>query len=53
MVVAVIRHAKVDLKQDFWQSSTEFDRASEAYDTAPVHPVTVRLPETEFRRKII
>ena len=50
MVVAVIRHAKVDLKQDFWQSSSEFDWASEAYDAAPVHPVTVRLPETEFRR---
>ena len=50
MVVAIVRHAKVDMKWSFWQTSAEYDKACEMYDDAPVLPVTVRLPDTEFRR---
>ena len=50
MVVAVVRHAKVDIEWDFLQTSAEFDRLCDLYDTAPVLPVTVTLPETEFKR---
>ncbi len=50
MIVAVIRHAKVDKKWEFMMTSAGYDKGCADYDTADVLPVTVRLPETEFER---
>ena len=50
MIVAVIRHAKVDMKWKFMMTSAGYDKGCADYDTADVLPVTVRLPETEFER---
>lgn len=50
MIIAVVRHAKVDMKWSFWLNSAEYDRACEMYDAAPVLPVKVDLPGTEFQR---
>lgn len=53
MVVAVVRHAKVNIEWEFLQTSAEFDRGCDLYDIAPVLPVTVTLPEIEFQRVYI
>ncbi len=53
MVVAVVRHAKVDIEWDFMLTSSEFDRICDLYDTAPVLPVTATLPEIELNRVYI
>ena len=50
MIAAVVRHAKVDMKWSFLQTSAGYDRECEMYDTAPVLPVTVKLPEADFRK---
>ena len=49
MIVAVIRHAKVDHKWKRWMTSVEYDKGCADYDAAPVLPVTVELPETSFQ----
>ena len=50
MIAAVVRHAKVDMKWSFLQTSAGYDRECEMYDTAPVLPVTVKLPEADFKK---
>ena len=50
MIAAVVRHAKVDMKWSFLQTSEGYDRECERYDAAPVLPVTVRLPAADFQR---
>ena len=50
MLVAVIRYAKVNMKWKFWLNSAEYNKGCSDYDAAPVLPVTVKLPQTEFRR---
>ena len=47
MIAAVVRHAKVDMKWSFLQTSAGYDRECERYDAAPVLPVTVRLPAAD------
>ena len=49
MIAAVIRHAKVDIEWDFWQTSKEYDQGCADYDTAPVLPVEVHLPDADFK----
>ena len=49
MIVAVIRHAKVDHKWKPRMSSAEYDKGCADYDEAPVLPVSVKLPETSFQ----
>lgn len=44
MLIAIIRHAKVDFRWKFWQTSAEYDQGCADYDAAPVLPVTVKLP---------
>ena len=51
MIAAVIRHAKVDIEWDFWQTSKEYDQGCADYDTAPVLPVEVHLPDADFKRQ--
>lgn len=50
MIVAVIRHAKVDMKWKPFMTSVEYDKGCADYDAAPVLPVTVNLPPIEFRK---
>ena len=50
MIVAVIRHAKVDMKWEPLMTSAEYDKGCAAYDEAPVLPVTAKLPPIEFQR---
>ena len=50
MIAAVVRHAKVDMKWGFMQTSAGYDRECEMYDAAPVLPVTVKLPEADFKK---
>ena len=50
MQVALIRHAKVNMKWKFWLTSAEYDKGCAAYDAAPVLPVTVKLPQTDYRK---
>ena len=50
MIVAIVRHAKVDIERNFLETSAEYEKRSRDYDTAPVLPVTVKLPDVEFRR---
>lgn len=50
MLVAVVRHAKVNMKWSFWQNSAEYDEACERYDIAPVLPVEVTLPDADFKK---
>ena len=49
MIVAVIRHAKVDHKWKPRMTSAEYDKGCADYDAAPVLPVSVKLPETSFQ----
>ena len=49
MIAAVIRHAKVDIEWEFWQTSKEYDQGCTDYDTAPVLPVEVHLPDADFK----
>ena len=49
MIAAVIRHAKVDIEWEFWQTSKEYDQGCADYDTAPVLPVEVHLPDADFK----
>ena len=49
MIVAVIRHAKVDHKWKRRMTSAEYDKGCADYDAAAVLPVTVELPETSFQ----
>ena len=49
MIVAVIRHAKVDHKWKLRMTSAEYDKGCAEYDAAPVLPVTVKLPVKEFQ----
>ena len=53
MIAVVVRHAKVDLKWSFFQTSAMYERKNEEYDRAPVLPVTVRLPGADFKRVYI
>ncbi len=53
MIVAIVRHAKVDIEWAFWQTSAEYDKGCSDYDFAPVLPVTVDLPDAGFRRVYI
>ena len=50
MLVAVIRHAKVNMKWKFWLNSAEYNKGCSDYDAAPVLPVTVKLPQADFRK---
>ena len=50
MQVALIRHAKVNMKWKFWLTSAEYDKGCAAYDAAPVLSVTVKLPQTDYRK---
>ena len=50
MIVAVIRHAKVNMKWKLMMTSAGYDKGCADYDTADVMPVSVDLPETEFDR---
>jgi broad specificity phosphatase PhoE len=50
MIAAVVRHAKVDMKWSFMQTSAGYDRECEMYDAAPVLPVTVKIPEADFKK---
>jgi hypothetical protein len=50
MIVAVIRHAKVDMKWELMMTSAGYDKGCADYDAADVMPVTVNLPETVFER---
>ena len=49
MIVAVIRHAKVDHKWKPRMTSAEYDKGCAEYDADPVLPVTVKLPVKEFQ----
>ena len=50
MIVAVIRHAKVDMKWKSRMTSAEYDKGCADYDAAPVLPVTVNLPPVKFQK---
>ena len=50
MIVAVIRHAKVNMKWKLMMSSAGYDKGCADYDAADVMPVTVSLPEANFER---
>ena len=65
MIVAVVRHAKVDMKktrparlpkmrasffEHLFQTSEQYNEELAMYDAAPVLPVTVNLPEADFKR---
>ena len=50
MIVAVIRHAKVNMKWKFMMTSSGYDKGCADYDAASVLPVTVSLPEADFER---
>ncbi|MBR2653125.1 MAG: hypothetical protein IKD59_01105 [Lachnospiraceae bacterium] len=50
MIVAVIRHARVDMKWKFMMTSAGYDKGCADYDTADVMPVSVNLPEADFDR---
>ena len=50
MIVAVIRHAKVDMKWKFMMTSAGYDKGCADYDAADVMPVKVSLPEADFER---
>ena len=50
MIAAVVRHAKVDMKWSFFQTSAQYSEELALYDAAPVLPVTVKLPEADFQR---
>ena len=50
MIVAVIRHSKVDMKWKFMMTSAGYDKGCADYDTADVLPVTVSLTEADFER---
>ncbi len=50
MIVAVIRHAKVNMKWKLMMSSAGYDKGCADYDAASVLPVTVSLPEADFER---
>ena len=50
MIVAVIRHAKVDMKWKFMMTSAGYDKGCADYDAADVMPVKVSLPEAGFER---
>ena len=50
MIVAVIRHAKVDMKWKFMMTSAGYDKGCADYDVAAVLPVSVNLPKAEFER---
>lgn len=50
MIVAVIRHAKVDMKWKPFMTSVEYDKGCADYDAAPVLPVTVNLPPIAFQK---
>ena len=50
MIVAVIRHAKVDMRWKLMMTSAGYDKGCADYDTASVLPVSVDLPEADFER---
>ena len=50
MIVAVIRHAKVNMKWKLMMTSAGYDKGCADYDTASVLPVSVDLPEADFER---
>ena len=50
MIIAIVRHAQVDMKWPAWLTSEEYDRYCAIYDAAPVLPVTVDLPDADFER---
>ncbi len=50
MIVAVIRHAKVDMKWKFLMTSAEYDKGCAEYDAASVLPVTVKLPPIKLQK---